>query len=158
MDKDDIFHDYKLVCNMKAPFKIKVKMLTFLFSAQLNPWRVVGITEAALKVFKNYNFKKESYMGINRAHINGRNETYREMMNKTFKDCSEWWEFYYENDKTILAMSTENKKEIFSKKFDINEDLALFKNRGYSWTHNIKERDFLNNLYNKQIKTTPNSV
>lgn len=147
MTKEDLFHDYKLICQLKVPFKTKVGMLTYLFSNQPNPWRVTGITENALIRFKENGFKNKSRIGIQRSHINDRYKTFEEMTTIDFKDCNEWWDFFYEKDKTILATSSENKKGNYSRIFEIDESLNLFMSSGYGWKQNRKEQIFLERLY-----------
>lgn len=102
-------------------------MLTEFFSVNENAWRVIGITKEALLRFKDNDFKKKSRMGINRSHINNRSDCYSEMLNTDFTHANEWWDFNYDNDETILAISQENKSNRFSEVFDIDEDLGLFK-------------------------------
>lgn len=149
MTKNDLFHDYNLILKMKVPIEIKEGMLTQLFRADTNRWRVIGITHAALLRFKEYGFRKISGIKIQRAHIKDRTDIYREMLSKEFADCNEWWEFYFTNDETILATSSENKKGSFSEVIRTNKDLELFKSRGFSWVHNKTERKHLQDLYTK---------
>lgn len=151
MTKEDIFHDYQLICNMKAPIDLKVVMLSHLITSHSNPWRVVGITKEALLVFLNHKFQKKSKMGINRSHINNRSKAYKDMMTQNFNNCDEWWNHYYEKDKTILATSSENIKNTLSEIYDINEKFGLFKSSGYAWRHGKAEMDFLERLYQEKI-------
>lgn len=147
MTPQAIFHDFNLVCQMDAPIPVKVRILTHLLAAQENPWRVVGITKDALKVFKEYSFRKKAKMGINRSHIKERHESYIELINSKNLNIETFWSLYYENDKTILATSSENMKRKFSEIFDIQEGEKLFKSKGYSWNHTKKETKFLQELY-----------
>lgn len=133
--KDDLYHDFLLISQMKASEKTKVKFLTELFSETENPWRVVGITKNALEVFKNYDFKRVSRMGINRSHINDRKTTYTKMLNSVFKNSTEWWDYYYENDKTIFATSSENMSSSLQNVIYYKNSEVLFKSKGYAWTH-----------------------
>ena len=152
MTREEMYEDFLKVCSMNASETTKVGMLTHLFSAHDNPWRVIGITREALNVFKDYGFQRKSKMGINRSHIFGRSETYKKMLQKKFNSCKDWWDHYYENDKTILATSSENKKKIpFTEIFYFSEELNMFKSKGYAWEHGEKEKSVLENLYNEKI-------
>lgn len=147
MKREDLLEDYKLICQLKAPLKTKVGMLTLLFSTQPNIWRVVGITEEALKKFKEHEFKRVSKMGIHRSHIRDRFSTFQEMLEMNIDDPEELWAFYYENDKTILATSSENRKNGIEKYHEVAENLLLFKSKGFAWEHAKNEISFLKNLY-----------
>lgn len=147
MTKDDLFHDYNLIRQMKVPIEIKEGMLTQLFRADTNRWRVIGITHAALLRFKEYGFRKVSGIKIQRAHLKDRSSIYREMLSKEFIDCNDWWKFYFINDETILATSSENKKNSFSEVIRTNKDLELFKSRGFSWVHNVTEKKHLQDIH-----------
>jgi hypothetical protein len=145
METADLYHDYNLILQMIIPCNIKVKLLRELFEASDNPWRVVGITEAALRKFEEHNFRKESGMGIQRAHLNNRNNAFLEMLNTEFHNSNEWWNFYYERDKTILALSTENRgiENGIINYIEINEKLGLFRSNRISWKHSRAEIDIL---------------
>ena len=107
-------------------------MLSALFSTHPDQWRVVGITKQALIIFKKHKFTRQSKMGLNRSHIVGRTKIYTEMMNHHFKNCDEWWDFYFENDKTILATASENLKSSFSEVYDMPANPKMFMSGGYS--------------------------
>jgi hypothetical protein len=130
----------------------KCRILSELFVTTPNSWRVVGITDAALIVFHNYKFKKEARMGINRAHLVGRKKTYEHMLENPIIDRDEWWNFYRERDKTVLATTHENlsKGEIQFTKID--HQLGLFKHDGYAWAHSDAEITFLKKMYHERIK------
>jgi hypothetical protein len=147
MDKELLFEDFILIKKMNVPNEIKVGMITQLFRADENRWRVIGITKDALLKFNDYEFKYISGLKINRAHLNNRNDIYKKMLTKEFNDFNDWWIFYYENDKTILVTSSENKKQFFSEIIKIDGKKNLFKSRGYSWTHNKAEIELLKELY-----------
>lgn len=145
---DNIYVDYLKIKNMSSiTLKIKKRMLTEFFSINTNPWRVVGITEKALAVFKLNNFKRVSRMGINRSHLVDRHKRDDKMLSTEFKNAKEWWNYYYENDKTILATSEENMSNSFSTIHPIDEELSLFRHSGFAWRHTKSESNFLENMY-----------
>jgi hypothetical protein len=133
---------------MKVEEKIKVKILTQLFSANKNSWRVVGITQKALEAFKKNNF--EYVKGINRSHISDRSPNYKRMMKRKFKDENEFWKYYFKNDKTVFATSSENNRKKYSAQYKINDKLGLFTTRGYTWRQGKNEQVFLENLHKKR--------
>lgn len=145
-----LFHDYLLIKQMKCPLHNKAKLLSTLFSINRNSWRVVGITPAALEVFKQHDFKKVSGMGINRSHIVQRHSFYNELINQEITDHQTFWDLYHQNDCTILATSTENmskSEKIFHNYYDIpNDERNLFQTAGYAWKHKVEEIEFLKSL------------
>jgi hypothetical protein len=149
MKKEHIYQDYLRIKEMHAPLKTKIAFLTYLFSNQPNPWRVIGVTKDALIVFEKYNFKKVSRMGINRSHIIARRDTYRDLLEKNFKSLEEWWDYYFTRDMTILSTSSENMSSRFSEIIPIDVDLELFKTQGFAWKHGKSEIDCLKELFNK---------
>lgn len=149
MNKEDFYHDFLLIRQMRAPTSKRYRMLGELFAVNPNAWRVIGITENALKVFAEHGFKRVSRMGINRSHLVDRIQTYTNMLEGPLMDCDEWWNFYVETDKTILATSTENMgKGEWSKVYDIDTSLGLFQSHGFAWRHKDPEINFLKEMYN----------
>lgn len=146
--REDLFKSYQLVCEMPLPLKNKVRMMGSIFSCVDNVWRVTGITKLALERFAENDFKKVSKMGINRSHLVDRHLTYKTMLAEPFDDIDEWWNFYWNNDKTVLATSSENmQKEDMKDIIPIDVDLGMFTSSGYAWKHRKQEREFLKELY-----------
>ena len=147
MERDNLYHDYNLIFQMKCSIQRKIRLLSELFADAPEPWRVTGITKEALEIFKKHNFKRVSKMGINRSHKVDRYKTYKTMLENKFIDVNEWWNLYLTNDQTILATSNENLSSKFSKIIEINPSDGLFKNSGFGWKHGKKEEAFLREMY-----------
>ena len=92
-------------------------------------------------------------MGIQRAHLNNRNNAFLEMLNTEFQNSIEWWNFYYERDRTILALSSENRgiENGIINYLEIDENLGLFRSNRISWRHSRYEMVFLTNLHGNLI-------
>lgn len=146
MSPEDFYHDFLLIRQMRAPTSKRYRMLGELFAVHEDAWQVIGITENALQVFAQNNFKRVSRMGINRSHLIDRVKTYTTMLEGPLMECEEWWTFYKENDKTILATSSENMSNGFSKVYDVDPNLGLFKTHGFAWRHKDPEINFLKEL------------
>ena len=146
MTKEEMHQDYLTIYGMNAPLPKKAIMLGGLLSCYEETWRVVGITEEALKVFKKHDFKSASKMGINRAHKVHRITTYKEMLSIKM-EIESWWAYYIKHDTTILSTSSENRRHVFSKTIIIDEQLGLFKSRGFKWRHGRDEISFLKKEY-----------
>lgn len=144
MTPNDFYHDFLLIREMRAPTSKRYRMLGELFAVNPNAWRVIGITEAAVKVFANHNFKRVSRMGINRSHLVDRIKTYTTMLEGPLMECDEWWNFYVDTDKTILSTSTENmSKGELSRVYSVDSQLGLFQSQGFAWRHKDPEIKFL---------------
>ena len=77
-------------------------------------WRVIGITQDALDSFKAVNFERipnrKDENPVERAHINKRYDWVEELFQREWSCSEEWWNFIWENDRTVLATSRENKR------------------------------------------------
>jgi hypothetical protein len=151
--KEVLFHDFQIIKKMRSPEANRVKLLSTLFSINPNSWRVVGITPEALAIFKTYGFQKKSGMRINRSHIIQRFGFYQTLLDPDNKILSaeEFWNLYYENDKTILASASENMSDdesIFERAYPVPQDeRKLFQTAGYAWKHKDEEVEFLKDLF-----------
>jgi hypothetical protein len=153
--KETLFHDFGLIKEMTCSEPIKIKLLSTLFSANPNCWRVVGITPNALSIFASNNFERKSRMGINRSHVYQRNTIYRNMLSMDFSGKEEFWDYYFKHDYTILATSTENMNggNLEDLAIEVSQDQRmLFRTRGYAWKHGDHEIAFLKELYSKHIE------
>jgi hypothetical protein len=65
---------------------------------------------------------------------------------------NKWLKFYLDNDKTILATSSENLLNKFSKIYKINTTNNLFIATGYRWRHTSQETNSLKIIHKKIIK------
>lgn len=149
MTKEDFYHDFLLIRKMRAPTSKRYRMLGELFAVNPNAWRVVGVTENALRIFAEHDFKRVSRMGVNRSHIVDRIDTYTTMLEGSLMECEDWWDFYVDTDKTVLATSTENMgKGEWSKVYDIDTSLGLFRGQGFAWRHKEPEINFLKETIN----------
>lgn len=147
MIKEALYHDFLLIRQMKATTSKKVRMFSELLAEHPDHWQVIGITEEALKVFANHDFKRVSRMGLNRSHLVDRHKTYTTMIEGPLMDLEEWYRFYRENDLTIIATSSENISGNFSKVYHVDPSLNLFKSSGFSWRHKKDEIEFLKETY-----------
>ena len=138
---DDLHHDFLLIFKMKAPIKRKARLLTELLAQYDNVWRVVGITENALQTFIENDFNKIKRMGINRSHKKDRSRIYTHMFENVDANKTSWWQFFLDNDETVLATSSENMSfESLNIIYFDNTD-SLFKNTGFNWRYGKKEKE-----------------
>jgi len=120
-------------------------------------WRVVGITEEAVRVIANNNFKRPVKQ-LARDHTHSRAETYTKIFNGELMAFEEWWAWVWEHDKTILMTNNEHHSRLVSKIYDIDWTLGLFQSAGLVGWYQTKEREgsFLQKLiqdYNIKIES-----
>ena len=144
--KETIYHDYLLIKEMNSNISTKSKILTNVICQWNDFWKVIGITKDALKVFSENNFKNKSKNSINRSHIKQDRIVTNTYLLTNDLSFDEFWKYLIENDKTILATSSENKTNTFSDVIPIDESLNLFKSSGFGWKHNKSEIDFLKSI------------
>ena len=118
-----------------------------------NGWRVVGITEGALCKFKEQNFESWAHQGIQRAHLENRQERNIDFLLNPRTNAIEWYKELMKRDKTVLALSSENKalegdNNIKIHWFDNQEQIGdLFKTHSFKWKHKEEEIECLECLY-----------
>jgi hypothetical protein len=144
----DLYNDFLLLKKMSIPVKIKKYMLKEFLEVTESPWRVIGVSKEALVALKQNGYTKKG-IKLQRAHINDRDIWYNELFNRSFVECNEWYKFYQDNDKTILALSSENKNIRNVQYFPIDINLNLFKSTRISWAHKKAEKDYLKDLAEK---------
>jgi len=125
----------------------KIQCLGIKLGEYEDNWNVVGISKNALIKFKENNYRMVSRMGVHRAHIIDRKESYSYMMENAL-DVESLWEYYLKTNDTILTTSTENmsKKNTLSHVYPIPKNLGLFKPKRVSWTHSKSEIEYIKNL------------
>lgn len=143
---------YLDVAKSDVPMSVKVRVLNEVLSrTNPNAWKIIGITDAALEVFRANDYKYSSGMGINRSHLINRDDSHRHMLDNPLTDIDEWLDYYLANDATVLATSSENKSEKFSE-ITYFEDLKhsygekLFKYQGFGWRHTKQEAAYLKSI------------
>ena len=89
-----------------TPIK-KRSLMTAVLGYETWSWRVVGITEEAIKAIARNNFNYPTRT-LARDHTRTRSETY----NRTFNEkmvFEDWWNWIWENDKTVLVTNEEHR-------------------------------------------------
>lgn len=142
------FHQF-LKSNDNIPYKLKRKLLeTMVFEFCEDSWKIVGISRKCLRLYKQLDFKHQSRKGIERAHYPlSRNEVFNQILDRDFDSPEQLWDFYYERDRTVLCLSSENMKNSFDKIFPIDPNLGLFKAKNVGWHQTAKENEFLRELF-----------
>ena len=150
--QEEIYEDAQALRKLNAPMKIKVKLLGDLLSQYEGIWQVTGITYEAIKVFQTHSFRKVSGMRINRSHKIDRSKSYEHLLCDNLP-IDKWWESFLENNTCVLATSSENMSENWSKVIEIDTNLGLFKSSGFAWKHSTKKEG----LYLKSLLDSLNS-
>ena len=128
------------------------RIMTSIMAAKPFSWRVVGITESALKKFSEFNFRYKSGAGITRAHLKPRIETVRTLLapSEPLSEV-EFLNIWLQNDRTVLCVSGENKTTVPKFIAFENSDGELFSCHRVlaGWRHRRREQDHLRNLFDR---------
>lgn len=112
-------------------------------------WRVIGITHAALEKIASEDFRRVP-RGVQRAHLFERIETIRMLLeDDTPLREEQVFEIWNKRDKTVLGLSSENKRISETPYYEINNPVGeFFPNNyiGYRFTQR-REGAFLRNLW-----------
>jgi len=134
------------------------RLLTSIMSAKPFAWRVVGVTQAALKKFHELDYRYRSKQGLTRAHLRPRIETVRELLDRSEPmSQDEFIEYWLTHDRTILCAQGENKVTVPDFIEFENRDGVLFSSNQVAWRHGRAERDLLQRLYEEFIGAVPQS-
>ena len=115
-------------------------------------WHVIGITKAALEIYKECGFRYKSKQGLTRAHIKPRIETSKKLLSPdTPISLEDFFEIWLVADKTIICGPGENKDGFVPEYIALlNDDYSLFKSHTIGWKESIHlEGKLLKNLYEK---------
>jgi hypothetical protein len=154
-------YNMKLAKQMKLPFGTLSRVLSSIEGGHNNPWPIIGVTKKALERFKEFNFLSKTpkgiKLGINRCHLRDRVVTHKELVegNLLDKENGEWFDYWREGDKTVLAVSSENKNGYVIPEEDIipiERTGKLFVASSFSWRHTKQEQEYLKNLYEMVMK------
>lgn len=120
-----------------------------MLGASSNAWRVIGITQGALELAKEFGFLKNP-KGVQRAHLFNRIDTIRDIMEcaNPFREMN-LFNHWQERDKTVLCLTNENRKITEHQHHKIsNPDGFLFANAyiGYSF-HRERERKIFEQIW-----------
>ena len=150
--KDILYDGFIAVRNIDGvPFKTKHRMLWEMFALNGENhlhWKVVGITQKAYEVIKANDYKRpigNKDSKVNRAHISNRIDTSRTMLEGPLMNKEQWWQFYRDNDRCVLATGTENmskQQEVI--KYAVPD--GLFESYGFSPKWRAPEIEFLKNI------------
>ncbi len=112
---------------------------------------MVGITPAALRLFRDSGYKKVARDGITRAHIQSRIKTTRELLQPEEPfSAKEFARIWIENDKTVLCVRGENKDSLPDYISFADTEHRLFQSTQIAWRHGKMEREYLMSLAREQ--------
>jgi hypothetical protein len=151
-EKKELYKLYEIIFDSHFSLTKKRSLVTAVLSYETWSWRVVGITEEAIKVIARNNFKKPS-KALARDHSPPRVETY----NKVFEakmNFDDWWQWIWENDKTTLMTNKEHqaiKTQPTSYVYKINPSDNYFIDAGLVGWYQTKSREgaFIKDLCEK---------
>lgn len=105
-EKKALYKFYEIIFDSHFSLSKKRSLITAVLSYETWSWRVVGITEEAIKVIARNNFKKPS-KALARDHSVPRVETYNRVFEAKM-NFDDWWRWIWEHDKTTLMTNKEH--------------------------------------------------
>jgi hypothetical protein len=156
LNMNDLEKRYQLYCTLfrlDLDPKSCLRIHSAIWRDTENPWRAIGITQKALDNYAANDFKK--IKGINRSHLYKRNETIHIVFKRanvlTFK---KWAEICTKRDTTIIATSSENVRDDYSKIHYFKSKVQYFPTNFVGFKFRTKvEGVFLKNLWAKVKKS-----
>ncbi len=140
--KEELYRFYEMIFDSSFMLRKKRSLMTAVLGYETWSWRVVGITEEAIKAIarNNYNYPTRT---LARDHTHTRMETY----NRTFNEkmaFEDWWNWIWENDKTILMTNDEHSAIHItqpSKIYSIDPNESMFVDGGLIGFHFTQTRE-----------------
>jgi hypothetical protein len=126
--------------------------LTTIMGGRHWSWHVIGITKAALEIYKECGFRYKSKQGLTRAHIKPRIETSKELLTADLPvSQEEFFEIWLNADKTIICGPGENRSRFVPEYIPLeNNDYSLFKSHTVGWKESAHlEGKLLRELYER---------
>lgn len=140
--KEELYKLYELIFDSTFTLSKKRSVITAVLGYETWSWRVVGITEEAVKAIARNNFNKPSRM-LARDHKRTRVETYNRVFSEKMA-FNEWWDWIWENDQTILMTNEEHRLIHLnqpSKIYLIEPKLSLFVDAEVAGWHQTQARE-----------------
>tara|TARA_A100000164_G_C21617197_1_gene634899 strand:+ start:72 stop:692 length:621 start_codon:yes stop_codon:yes gene_type:complete len=137
-------------------FNKKERLLNLIFAYEPWSWRVVGISREAINEFKKNDYQKITSGGPQRDHFFKMRKDYIRPMMKTVMPYDDWWNLFWEGDRTIIVTKNEHKKHLITKQnfndkiIDVDHKLGFFRSNqlvGFSFDK-MYEGEYLKNLIN----------
>lgn len=117
-EKRFIYGLYELIYDSHFTLPKKRSLMTAALGYETWSWRVIGITEDAIRAIAQCGFKKPPGK-LARDHRRSRAETYKATFERKM-DFEEWWGWIWENDETILMTNEEHRSQILSKVYALD--------------------------------------
>lgn len=140
--KRELYEFYELLFRSSFTEAKKRSVMTAILGYETWGWRVVGITEEAIKAIASNKFRKPSKK-LARDHHRPRAETYKEIFSRKM-EFEEWWDFVWENDKTTLMTNDEHHRknaQPISKVYPVNPSDSYFVDAEVAGWHQTQKRE-----------------
>ena len=135
--KREIYGLYKVIWGTEFELIKKRTLLTCSFAYEPWGWRVVKISENAIREIAKNDFKKPSGK-LCRDHSVPRKDTYNKMLKTTgIMPFDKWWKLFWGNDKTVLMTNDEHKLVGQTPKIGLSKLYRLDWKKGYFQNNNL---------------------
>ena len=138
--QEAIYEFYCLIYSSNFAQAKKRTLMTSVMCYEKWSWRVVGITENAVRAIARNNYNKPKKI-LARDHVNPRAETYSKIFSGDLMSLHDWWSWVWERDKTVLMTNDEHHSRAISRVFEIDTSLGLFQCAGLVGWNQTKEKE-----------------
>ena len=150
-EKRLIYKIYLVLCGSHFSIPKKRNLMTSALGHETWSWRVIGISEDAIRAIAENNFCKPSKL-LSRDHGRPRAETYNDEFFENIKSFEDWWNWVWENDKTTLMTNNEHHNpKVRSKVYPLDPKENYFRSEVVGWHHTQKhEGEMIKKLIEEQ--------
>ncbi len=138
-EKRNYYAIYELVFDSHFSLSKKRSVMTAVLGYEAWSWRVVGITEDAIRAIAKNNFNKPSRV-LARDHRLPRVTTYNKLFEAKLP-FAEWWDWIWDNDKTTLMTNEEHHSQKISKIYELDPYQSYFVDAEVAGWHQTKARE-----------------
>lgn len=138
-ERRKLYTIYELIFDSGFSRPKQRSVITAVLGYEVWSWRVVGITVDALKAIARNNYNKPARM-LARDHSKPRVETYNKIFEQRMA-FQEWWEWVWENDKTVLMTNEEHHSQRISQVIELNPSEGYFVDAEVAGWHQTKARE-----------------
>jgi hypothetical protein len=138
-EKTLIYKIYELIYSSHFTLPKKRSLMTAALGYETWSWRVVAISEEAIKAIARNNFNKPSNI-LARDHTSSRSETYTKIFEEKMS-FQTWWDWVWEHDKTTLMTNAEHHSKKISKVYSLDHSLSYFVGTDVAGWYQTKARE-----------------
>jgi len=138
--RKEMYSFYVAIYESSFALSKKRSVMTAVLDFQRWSWRVVGISEEAIKLIALEDYKKPVGK-LARDHSIPRSVTYSSIFQDSLLEFDAWWALVWENDQTVLVTHEQHRMGDRGRIFDIDWQLGYFESGGLAGWKHTKRRE-----------------